>query len=90
MKVHEIADTIGISKEHIGHILHEELDMKELCTRWVLHLLTADQKRTRMKISEQCLERFNKNKPDFVRRFITMGETWIHHNTPESKQQSKQ
>jgi hypothetical protein len=43
-----------------------------------------------MKISEQCLKRFNKNKPDFVRRFITMDETWIHHYTPESKQQSKQ
>jgi hypothetical protein len=43
-----------------------------------------------MKISEQCLERFNKNKTDFVCRFITMDETWIHHYTPESKQQSKQ
>jgi hypothetical protein len=43
-----------------------------------------------MKISEQCLERLNKNKTDFVRRFITMDETWIHHYTPESKQQSKQ
>jgi len=36
------------------------------------------------------MERFNKNKTDFVRRFITMDETWIHHYTPESKQQSKQ
>jgi hypothetical protein len=43
-----------------------------------------------MKISEQCLERFNKNRTDLVRRFITMDETWIHHYTPESKQQSKQ
>jgi hypothetical protein len=42
-----------------------------------------------MKISEQGLERFNKNKTDFVRRFITMDETLIHHYTPESKQQSK-
>jgi hypothetical protein len=25
-----------------------------------------------------------------VRRFITTDETWIHHYTPESKQQSKQ
>jgi histone-lysine N-methyltransferase SETMAR len=56
----------------------------------VLRLLTADQKCTHMKISEQCLERFNKNKTDFVCRFITMDETWIHHYTPESKQQSKQ
>jgi len=43
-----------------------------------------------MKISEQCLERFNKTKTEFVRRFITTDETWIHHYTPESKQQSKQ
>jgi histone-lysine N-methyltransferase SETMAR len=67
--------------------LHEELDMKKLCARWVPRLLTTDQKRTRMKIFEQCLERFNKNKTDFVRRFITMDETWIHHYTPEFKQQ---
>jgi len=90
MKVPEIPETIGISKEHVAYILHEELDTKKLCARWVPRLLTADQKRTRMKFSEQCLERFNKNKTDFVRRFITMVETWIHHYTSEAKQQSKQ
>ena len=63
---------------------------ERLCGRWVPHLLTADQKCVRMKISEQCLERFNKNKADFVRRFITVDKTWIHHYIPESKQQSKQ
>jgi hypothetical protein len=41
-KVHEIAETIGISKERVGYILHEELDMKKLCTRWVLCLLAAE------------------------------------------------
>ena len=71
MKVREIAETIGISKERVGYILHEELDMKKLCAKWVLRLLTADQKRTRMKISEQCLERFNKNKIDFVHSTIS-------------------
>jgi len=43
MKVREIAETIGISKERVGYIFHEELDMKKFCTRWVPHLLTADQ-----------------------------------------------
>jgi hypothetical protein len=90
MKLCEIVETTGILKECVGYILHEELDMKKLCERWVLRLLTADQKRTRMTISEQCLERFNKNKTDIVCQFITMYETWIHHYTPESKQQSKQ
>jgi histone-lysine N-methyltransferase SETMAR len=90
MKVREIAETIGISKERVGYIWHEEMDLKKLCARWVPCLLTADQKRTRMKISEQCLERFNKNKTDFERRFITMDEIWIHHYRPQSKQQLKQ
>jgi transposase len=75
MKVREIAETIGISKERVGYILHEELDMKKLCARWVPCLLTANQKHTCMKISEQCLECFNKNKTDFVCRFITLDET---------------
>jgi histone-lysine N-methyltransferase SETMAR len=90
IKVREIAEPIGISKEHVRYIVHEQLHMKRLCARWAPRLLTADPKRTHTKISEQCLERFNKNKTDFVRRFITMDETWIHHYTPESKQQSKQ
>ena len=90
MKVRDIAETVGISKERVGYILHEELDMKKVCTRWVLCLLTADKECNRMKISEQCLEHFNENKTDFVRQFITMDETWIHHYTLESKQQSKQ
>jgi DNA-binding Xre family transcriptional regulator len=90
MKVCEITEAIGISKERVGYILHEELDTKKLCARWVPRLLTADQKRARMKISEQRLEYFNTNKTNFVHQFITMDETWIHHYTAESKQQAKQ
>jgi transposase len=33
MKVREIAETIGISKECVEYILHEELDMRKLCAR---------------------------------------------------------
>jgi hypothetical protein len=90
--VREIAETIDISKERVRYILHEELDTKKLCARWVPSLITADQKRTLMNISEQCLEHFNKNKTDFVRRFITMdghGFTTTHQN-PNSSQNSGQ
>jgi len=51
MKVREIAETIGVSKERVGYILHEELDMKKLCARWMPRLLTADQKLTSIKKS---------------------------------------
>jgi len=35
MKMRKISETIGISKGCVGYILHEELDMKKLCARWV-------------------------------------------------------
>ncbi|KYB27554.1 Mariner Mos1 transposase-like Protein [Tribolium castaneum] len=41
-------------------------------------------------ISEECLARLQHNPVDFLRRFITVDETWIHHYSPETKQQSKQ
>jgi len=34
MKVNEIAETIVISKERVGYILHEALDMKKLRATW--------------------------------------------------------
>jgi len=33
---------------------------------------------------------FQRNPDEFLRRFITMDETWIHYFTPETKEQSKQ
>ena len=30
------------------------------------------------------------NKTDFLHRFITMDETWVHYFTPKTKVQSKQ
>ena len=59
--------------------------MKMLCTRWVLDLLSIDQKLIRMLVSQACLDRFKQNKKDFARRFLTAYETWIHHYTSEQK-----
>ncbi|XP_033224994.1 histone-lysine N-methyltransferase SETMAR-like [Belonocnema kinseyi] len=33
---------------------------------------------------------FNRNLNEFSGRFVTVDETWIHHNIPEAKEQSKQ
>jgi len=33
---------------------------------------------------------FKRNPKEFLRRFITVDETWIHYYTPETKEQSKQ
>jgi len=88
VKLIEVAETLKISKERVGHIIHEYLDMRKLCAKWVPRVLTIDQKQKRCDDSEQCLAIFNRNKDEFFRRYITMDETWIHHYTPESNRQS--
>lgn len=90
IKVHELADIAKISDERVRNILHDHLHMKKLSARWVPRLLTTDQKHQRMNLSKQCLQLFQRNPDEFLRRFVTVDETWVHHYTPETKQQSKQ
>ncbi|XP_025160565.1 histone-lysine N-methyltransferase SETMAR-like [Harpegnathos saltator] len=88
VKLIDIAETLKISKERVGHIVHEYLNMRKLCAKWVPRVLTIDQKQQHFDDSEQCLAIFNRNKDEFFRRYITMDETWLHHYTPESNRQS--
>ena len=80
---------VNISKSAVHRILAENLEMRKLCAR-VSRLLTIEQKQRREDVSIECLAIFRSNKAEFLRRFITMDETWIHHFTPETKEQSKQ
>jgi len=40
-----IAEQLGISRERVGSIIHEDLDMRKLSAKWVPKCLKADQKR---------------------------------------------
>ena len=44
VKMHEIAKIVSIVTEHVVNILLTHLCMRKLCSRWVLRLLTIDQK----------------------------------------------
>lgn len=88
MKLIEIADIVKISSERVHHIIHEYLYMRKLRAKWVLRELTIDQKQQHVNDSEQCLKLFKRNKPEFLRRYVTMDETWLYHFTPESNRQS--
>jgi len=90
VKVRELAEALKISKGSVGTILHENLSMRKLVSKWVPRFLTPDQKQQRVDDSESCLALFTKKKQEFLRRYVTMDETWIHHYTPESKRSSSE
>ncbi|KAG5311179.1 SETMR methyltransferase, partial [Acromyrmex insinuator] len=92
IKVREIAETVDISKERVCHILTEESGMRKLTACLVPRLLTVDQKRIRMNISnfQGPVGAVRRNKSDFLYRLITVNGTWIHYFILETKEQSKQ
>jgi len=61
-----IAEQLGITRERVGAIIHEDLDMRKLSAKWVPKCLNADQKRQRCQLSEQLLEFFWRDPNDFL------------------------
>lgn len=62
--------------------------MYKLLSKWIPRLFTPDQKQQSVYDSERCLGLFKRDKKDFLRRYVTMDETWIYYYTPESKRSS--
>ena len=50
-------------------------------------LLTVDQKQ-RVDDSEHCLQLYQRNKKEFLHKYVIVEETWIYHLTPESNRKS--
>ena len=89
MKVRELVEATGISHDTVISILHEQIGMKKLSARWVPRSLTMDHKRDCVTISKQCLKMFQHNPDEFLRRFITVDETWIYYFTLKTKETVK-
>ncbi|KAF7278842.1 hypothetical protein GWI33_007905 [Rhynchophorus ferrugineus] len=66
LKLYEIVDTLKISTERVHYIIHEYLDMRKLCAKWVLRELTFDQKQRRVDDSDQCVKMIKHNKPELL------------------------
>ena len=48
-----MAEQLAISRERVGSIIHEDLDMRKLSAKLVPKCLNADQKRRRCQSAEQ-------------------------------------
>ena len=77
-----IAEQLGISRERVGFIIHEDLNMETLSAK----CLNADQNRQRCQSSEQLLEFFRHDPNSFLPRLVTTDETWLYNYDPETKQ----
>lgn len=84
----EIEASLGISMTSIHKILHEHLAVKKICSRWIPHNLTIDQKNTRVNWCKEMILKYNRGASNAVYNIYTGDESWIYCYEPETKQQS--
>ncbi|CAH1991590.1 unnamed protein product, partial [Acanthoscelides obtectus] len=84
----EIEASLKISKTSIQKILHEELGVRKLVSRWIPHLLTEEQKAARVNCCQKTLDRFNSGNSKNVYSIVSGDESWIYCYEPENKRQS--
>ena len=58
LKLCKIAEELKISESSVFPILHEHLSVRKLCSKWVLRLLTVNQKQQHVNNSVCCLQLF--------------------------------
>lgn len=88
-KVRELANEVGIDVHSVWDILHRDLELTKVCSRWVIKNLNIFQKQNRVKMCQENLDFMGGDKY-FFQHVVTGDETWCHWYDPESKQESMQ
>ncbi|UYV77727.1 hypothetical protein LAZ67_15002066 [Cordylochernes scorpioides] len=75
-----MAEVLHINKETIRTILHEDLGKTKVCTKFVPHTLTGEQK------SVDIISAYENNS-NFLKSIVTGDETWCFQYDPKTKRQ---
>ncbi|KAJ4444241.1 hypothetical protein ANN_06032 [Periplaneta americana] len=79
-----------ISRSLLGEIMSQHLGYHKICARWVPRQLSDQHKTQRMASALTFLMRYHTDGDAFLDQIMTGDETWVSHNTPETKRQSRQ
>ena len=81
--VKDIASCTGISEGSVQTILKKRLDLRKVCARWVLHLLTEEQKTQCFKCARELLKTYKGCNSRVISNLLTGNETWVHMFEPQ-------
>jgi hypothetical protein len=83
-KINDLVDLSGVSWTSCQWILSEELQMKRVAAKFVPHVLTADQKQSRVDACRE-LKEYLEIEPDLFSKVITGDESWCYAYNSEMK-----
>ncbi|KAJ4445791.1 hypothetical protein ANN_12476 [Periplaneta americana] len=80
----------NISRSLLGEIVSQHLGYHKICALWVPRQLSDQHKTQRMASALTFLMRYHTDGDAFLDQIVTGDETWVSHNTSETKRQSRQ
>ena len=91
LTVHEQAADLGIPQTTVSETLTQDLGTKRAVAKFVLQVLLPEQKEHRAAVANDLIQTAT-NEPDFPKKVITKGESWVctQEYDPETKTQSSQ
>ncbi|GFT50689.1 FLJ37770-like protein [Nephila pilipes] len=84
-----IAESLNMSVGSVFTIMMEDLKEKKLCTRFVPHTLTTEQKEHQIASSEDLIAAADED-PNFLKTIVAGDESWCLEYDPETKCQSSE
>jgi histone-lysine N-methyltransferase SETMAR len=89
LTIREITDDLNILFGSVQHILTNVLNKKRVSAKFVLRILTPEQKEQLLSISMELRDLVTLD-PNFFQNLITGDESWVYGYDPETKVQSSQ
>ena len=87
ISVRRVAYELAIPKTTLYEIMDNQLGMKEICTQWILKLLTPIQRANRVDYCQELLQQNEVNPVNFFDCIVTGDEFWIYN--PVSQLETK-
>lgn len=87
MSLRMLSDKLNISKNSVGMILKEKMHRRKVCSRFVPHFLTPEQKERRVDCCRDFVETCDAD-PNFLSSIVTGDESWCFQYDPLTKRQS--
>ncbi|XP_014770698.1 protein GVQW3-like [Octopus bimaculoides] len=81
--INDIVDVVALSYGSVQAILMSELNMRQVSAKFLLRLLTTEQKDHRVEIYQDLRQRSGDD-PPFIPRIITADERWVYGCEPET------
>ena len=86
--IREVCQRVDCSVGTVHTIIHENLNLRRLCARWIPKMMSECQKAQRVESCQRFVQRFEREGEYFLSRIVTADETWISLYESESKEQS--